>query len=258
MSRAEVDMLRRGYDLVWREGQIERALEDLPPDFEWVVPDHPDRELSRGPDEVIAFFRDWIASWDELDVSYELREADAGRVLAVITMRGTGRGSGARTEMRMAQLWSFEGGRARRMVAYNDVEEGRAAAGPSRREQLVREAVAVFDRAGPEAILPYLTEDVVWQEDPDWPGGSTYHGHEGVLASLGELLDSMDFESEVEEFVERGDRVLVLMHWTGHGSASGAEVDQRAAVVFTLRDELIAHVRFFFDSDRARATLDAG
>jgi ketosteroid isomerase-like protein len=257
MSRAEVDMLRTGYDLLWREGQIERALEGLPPDFEWVVPDHPDRELSKGPDEVIAFVRDWIASWDELDVSYELREGDAGRVLAVITMRGTGRGSGARTEMTMAQLWSFEDGRVRRMVAYNDVEEGRAAAGPSQREQLVREAVAVFDRAGPEAILPYLAEDVVWQEDPDWPGGSTYHGHDGVRASLGELLDSMDFESELEELVERRDRVLVRMHWTGQGSASDMEVDQRATMVFTLRDDLIARVEFFFDPERARAALEA-
>jgi ketosteroid isomerase-like protein len=258
MSRAEVEMLRRGYDLVWREGQVERALEGLAPDFEWVVPGHPDGELSRGPDEVIAFFRDWIASWDELDVGYELREAGAGRVLAVVTMRGTGRGSGARTEMTMAQLWSFEEGKLRRMVVYFDVEEAHAAAGPSRREQLVREAVAVFDRAGPEAILPYLTEDVVWQEDPDWPGGSTYHGHEGVRESLGELLDSMEFKSEVEELIERGDRVLVLMHWTGLGSASGAEVDQRAAVVFTLTDELIARVEFFFDPARARAALDAG
>jgi ketosteroid isomerase-like protein len=256
MSRAEVEMLRRGYDLVWREGQVERALEGLAPDFEWVVPGHPDGELSRGPDEVIAFFRDWIASWDELDVGYELREAGAGRVLAVVTMRGTGRGSGARTEMTMAQLWSFEEGKLRRMVVYYDLEEARAAAAPSRREQLVRGAVAVFDSGGPEAILPYLTEDVVWREDPDWPGGSTYRGQDGVRAALGQMLDSMDFESELEELVEEGERVLASMHWTGQGSASGAEVDQRASVVFTFRGDLIERVEFFFDRERARAALD--
>ena len=124
-----VDMLRRGYDLVWREGEMERALAGLHPDFEWVVPGHPDGELSRGPEEVLAFFRDWIESWDDLDVSYDLHEADAQRVLAVVTMRGVGRGSGVPAEMKMAQLWTFEGGRARRMVVYNDVDEGFEAAG---------------------------------------------------------------------------------------------------------------------------------
>lgn len=126
------------------------------------------------------------------------------------------------------------------------------------REQVVREAVGVFDSGGPESILPFLTEDVAWREDPDWPGGSTYHGHEGVRQALGQLLDSMDFESELEELVERGDRVLVRMHWTGRGSASGIAVDQRAVIVLTLRDDLIARVEFFFDPERARAALEAG
>jgi ketosteroid isomerase-like protein len=126
----------------------------------------------------------------------------------------------------------------------------------SERERLVREAVAVFDSGGPESILPYLADDVVWREDPDWPGGSTYQGHEGVRGALGQLLDSMNFESEVEELVERGPRVLVSMHWMGQGSASGAEVDQRATVVFTFRAELISRVEFFFDRERARAALE--
>lgn len=103
-----------------------------------------------------------------------------------------------------------------------------------------RDAVAGFERGGAESILPYLTAGVVWREDPEWPGGST------------------SYRSEVEELVQRGDEVLVAMHGTAQGSASGAEVDQRASVVFTLEDELIARVEFFFDPERARAALEAG
>jgi ketosteroid isomerase-like protein len=126
----------------------------------------------------------------------------------------------------------------------------------SERERLVTEAVETFDHGGAESILPYLTADVVWREDPDWPGGSTYQGHDGVRTALGQMLDSMDFDSELEELAEQGERVLASMHWTGQGSASGAEVDQRASVVFTFRDDLIARVEFFFDRERARAVLD--
>jgi ketosteroid isomerase-like protein len=50
-------------------------------------------------------------------------------VLALCEMRGRGRGSGAETEMRLAQLWTFRDGRPVRMVAYLDPDEGLAAAG---------------------------------------------------------------------------------------------------------------------------------
>jgi ketosteroid isomerase-like protein len=189
-----------------------------------------------------------------------MREARGERVLAVVTMRGVGRDSGVPTEMTMAQLWSFEAGRARRMVVFNEVDEGLAAAGlaGTGRARMIRNAVAAFDRSGADEVLPYLTEDVVWEEDPEFPGGQTRHGHDGVRAALGALLDSMAFDSELEEVVDRGDKALALMHWTGHGSASGAEVDMRAAVVFTLRGDRIARVQFFNDRERARAELDAG
>jgi ketosteroid isomerase-like protein len=260
MSEEQVQMLRRGYDLIWREGQVERALAALDEDFEWVVPGHPDAELSRGPDEVIAFFRDWMGSWDELEVSYDLRDAGAGQVLGVITMRGTGRGSGARTEMTMAQLWTFEGGRVRRMVAYTDAEEGLAAAGltPSPRERLLRESAEAYNRVGPEGLMPYLTEDVVWQEDPAWPDGVTSHGHAEVLANLRERLDSMAIALDIEEIVERGDRALVLMHWRARGSGSGVQADLHPGVIYTFRGDLVCRAEFFIDPERARAALDAG
>ncbi len=89
---------------------------------------------------------------------------------------------------------------------------------PSPREQLVRDAVGTFDRAGPDEILSYLAEDVVWREDPAWPAGSTWHGHDGVREALGVLLDSIDFDS----------------------------------------GELISHVEFFFDLGGAQKALKTG
>jgi ketosteroid isomerase-like protein len=131
MARADVEMLKRGYHLVWREGDLERAVLPLGPDFEWIVPGYPEGEVRRGADEVIAFFRDWIDTWDDFEIRYELREAGPDRVLALVEMRGSGKGSGVRTEMKMAQLWTFRAGRAVRMVLYDDQQEALAAAGLS-------------------------------------------------------------------------------------------------------------------------------
>ena len=71
-----------------------------------------------------------IDSWDDLHVDWDLHPAGRDRVLAVLTMRGRGRASGAPVEMRAGQLWLFrEDGAAVRMVLYYDLDEARQAAG---------------------------------------------------------------------------------------------------------------------------------
>jgi ketosteroid isomerase-like protein len=126
------EMLRtldRGYELIWREDRVADALRGLGPDFEWVVPNHPEGAVRHGPDDVIAFFTDWRAQFDELHVEWELRELDAGRALAISTTRGRGRISGAPVEMRFAQLWTWRDGRFVRMVLFYDVDEALREAG---------------------------------------------------------------------------------------------------------------------------------
>ena len=122
-------MLQRGYELMWREDRVEDALVGLEPDFEWVVPGHPEGDVRHGPEATIAFFRDWIEPWAELQVDWELLPAEPDRVLAVLDMSGRGRESGAPVEMRVGQLWTFRDGRFVRMVLYYDLDEARRDAG---------------------------------------------------------------------------------------------------------------------------------
>jgi ketosteroid isomerase-like protein len=122
-------ILDRGYRILWHENDPERALGNLEPDFEWVVPRHPEGAVRRGPEATIAFFREWIEPWEELDVEWELHPAGPDQALAVLTMRGRGRESGVPVEMRVGQLWTFSGRSVRRMVLYEDLEEARRAAG---------------------------------------------------------------------------------------------------------------------------------
>ena len=66
-----VRILERGYQMMWREDRFEDALIGLDPDFEWVVPNHPEGEVRQGPEATIAFFREWIEPWSELQVDWE-------------------------------------------------------------------------------------------------------------------------------------------------------------------------------------------
>lgn len=122
-------MLDVGYTLIWRANRLERALEGLPDDFEWIVPEHPEGAVQRGPEGVMQFFRDWTEPFDDLDVQWDLHQCGEDRALALIQMSGRGHESGVPVEMQFGQLWTFRDGRAVRMVFYSDLDEARRAAG---------------------------------------------------------------------------------------------------------------------------------
>lgn len=117
------------YARVWRERDLDAALADLPEDFEWVVPGHPDGAVRHGPADVAEFFRDWMAQWDEPETDWTLQQTRPDTVLALVTTRGRGRASGVPVELTFAQVWTFRDGEPARMVLYADPDKGRAAAG---------------------------------------------------------------------------------------------------------------------------------
>jgi hypothetical protein len=105
------DILERGYHAMWRERDFEAA---TPPDFEWVMPGHPEGAVRRGPQETAAFFRERTDTFDELDVDWVLHPAGPDQVLV---------------ELHIGQLWTFRVGVPQRMVLYFDFEKARRAAG---------------------------------------------------------------------------------------------------------------------------------
>ena len=255
MASREVEILQASYDLLWRHGRLD-PLRALEPDFEWVVPGYLDGDVRRGPEEVTAFFEEWIGAFDHMEIEYEFRGLSGERVLALVTMRGVGRESGAPVQMWMAQLWTFDGGKARRMVFYDDPAEAFAAAGLTR-EDVLRWGVDAFNRKGAEGLMGLVTDDIVWKEDPNWPDGATWHGREGVRQALTERMESTDFQLEIEDIAMRGDRALVTMRWSIHGRGSGAEADWQLGMLYTFRGHLVSRLDFFIDREQARSVFDA-
>ena len=122
----------------------------------------------------------------------------------------------------------------------------------SGRSHMVAEALAAFVSGGAEGLLPYLSEDVVWADDPEWPDAQVSHGREAVQAIIEERLDTTSIQPELEGMEERGDRVVAWFRWKAIGEASGATAVLRPAVLFDFSGDLIGRVRFFLDRERAR------
>ena len=79
-----------------------------------------------------------------------------------------------------------------------------------------------------------------------------YEGEAGVRRSIREIFDVWeDFHQINERFIDLGDRVVVLQTIGGRGRASRAQVQQRGALIWTVRDGLVRHIEIFGDQREA-------
>jgi ketosteroid isomerase-like protein len=94
----------------------------------------------------------------------------------------------------------------------------------------------------------------------DGPSPSSSTGLAGMAEGWRDMLSAWeDFHHQVDDYRELdGERVLVLVHWSGRGKASGLEVAQmttRSAVLFHVRAGKVTRVVAYLDRERALADL---
>lgn len=113
--------------------------------------------------------------------------------------------------------------------------------------EIMRRAYATLIEQGVEAILPFAdpafeaTTPPSLASEPD-----TYRGHEGVrrfFSSFGDAMEGVYLEGV--EFTPAGDKVLVESKLHARGRTTGIETEQRAFLVWTLRDGLVTRVETF-------------
>ncbi len=80
--------------------------------------------------------------------------------------------------------------------------------------------------------------DLVWDVSRlGWPDQQIYPGVEGAMQFNAEWADAWDdWEVEVEDYVDAGERVIVILNQRGRSKSTGIPVDMRFAQVWTLRD----------------------
>jgi ketosteroid isomerase-like protein len=84
--------------------------------------------------------------------------------------------------------------------------------------------------------------------------GEPFRGHEGArewLAGLDENFETWDLVPE--EFLERGETIVVLGRIRARGRGSGIELDQDVGWVFHIRDGKMLRLHTFLDREEALA-----
>jgi ketosteroid isomerase-like protein len=117
--------------------------------------------------------------------------------------------------------------------------------------EIVRNAVERFQTTG--EMSPEMTvEDVAWHDPPDFPDAKVHIGVDGVVEALGVWADAWDdWQVELNDYVDAGERVLVRGKQTGRGKGTGVLVEQPLCLVYLMRDGKAVEVRAFFDEGQA-------
>ena len=129
---------------------------------------------------------------------------------------------------------------------------------PETELETIRASYGALNRGDVQTALEALHRDAVWRESPELPDGEVFEGRAAIEEFLRGYLEQWDvFHQEVESTLQRGDRVLVIIHLTAVGRESGAEVNARYAHLWTLRDGRGGEVEAYYDPEKALRELEA-
>ena len=121
----------------------------------------------------------------------------------------------------------------------------------------LRGAYDAFGRGDEAAFLEALAHDVEWRVPDVLPWGGVRHGHEGVRSFFAILEEHVEGGwGTPEEFLDMGERVVVLGRFSGTVRANRVEFETRFAHVWTIRDGFLSGFDNYLDTATVVAALE--
>jgi ketosteroid isomerase-like protein len=115
--------------------------------------------------------------------------------------------------------------------------------------EIIRRGYEHFEATGEIRAHP----DLVWDVSKlGWPDRQIYHGPAGAMQFNAEWSDAWDdWALEPEEYIDAGERVVVILNQRGRSKATGIPVEMRFAQVWTLRDGQGIRMQLYASVDEA-------
>ena len=125
--------------------------------------------------------------------------------------------------------------------------------------ELVFESAKAYAERGPDGLAEAWHPDVVYEEDPLWPGAGTFRGRAAVLARFREYEEQLGRGGIViDRVAEKPNGFVVIYRASGVTIGAGVPFEHRWAWVVGVRNGKVTHIRAYFDPDRALRAADTG
>ena len=122
--------------------------------------------------------------------------------------------------------------------------------------QRIYRALSLWDV---EELVSDLAHDIELSQPDTLPWGGTRHGHEGVRAFASISQDHVDGRwADPDDFLDAGDRMVVLGRMRGRAKASGREYEVGFVHVWTMTDGVASRLRSYHDTAPIMAALGEG
>jgi ketosteroid isomerase-like protein len=116
--------------------------------------------------------------------------------------------------------------------------------------EIVRNCMELFNDQGVEAAVEAFAElldvDFGIEEATDMPDSESYSGKDAFIANINKLAAEFDdLRIEPLEFVDLGEKLIVVVSMAGRGRASGAVVEMTFAQLWSIRAGKAINLRDF-------------
>jgi ketosteroid isomerase-like protein len=103
-----------------------------------------------------------------------------------------------------------------------------------------------WERGDAAAMFELIHPEVVSTQFPEQVDVADYRGHEGVREVMEGWIGTWDdWQIELLDIREIGDKALLSLHQSGRGKTSGAAMDGDVWFVWTVRDGKVARWQMF-------------
>ena len=127
--------------------------------------------------------------------------------------------------------------------------------------ETVRLGYEAWNRGDLDALRSIYAADVRAEAGELWPASGEVAGAEEIIGAFASILATFEHcELVPEEYIERGEVVVVPTVWQGTLVGSESLIKERVIAVYTLRDGRICRIAYFQNLDEAmeRALLEGG
>lgn len=127
--------------------------------------------------------------------------------------------------------------------------------------EIVRAGYERWNSGDTAGLAELFTEDIEYQNSPEWPGQRVYHGADAVIRFLqdevAEIIALRPVEIVRADVIET--EILIELRARTRGTLSGLDLDDGALFhVARMREGRVSRVRVYLDPQEARRAAQTG